>query len=64
MLPDSRLEIEEWGTKRYPSLEDAQEGALRPLAEALAAIIRSGLDNGRYIVQDGLVRVQKEADDE
>lgn len=64
MMPDSEFEIQELGTERYSLPEDAQDAALRPLAEILADIIRSGLDNGRYIVEDGLVKVREEVDHE
>lgn len=53
------IEIEEVGGEYSSSLEDAQEAGLRPLADLLAAMIRSGLDNGRYIVEDGVVREPK-----
>lgn len=61
---DKAFEIEEIGTERYGSLEDARQAALGPLAQALVDIIRSGLDNGDYIVQDGLVKLREEADHE
>ena len=59
---DDGFEIEEFGTEEYPSLTDAQDAGLGPLADLLVAVIRSGLDNGDYIVQDGLVRVRGEVD--
>lgn len=61
-MPDTGFEIQEFGTERYSSLEDAQDAALRPLAQVLADMIRSGLDNGHYIVQDGLVKFREEMD--
>jgi len=61
---DKGFEIEEIGTELYGSLEDARQAALGPLAQALVDIIHSGLDNGDYIVQDGLVKVREEADHE
>lgn len=65
----AHYEIEELGTEEYPfpegsfrTLEDSQDAALEPLAEILVTMIRSGLDNGDYIVQDGLVEVRKEVE--
>ena len=56
--------IEEIGTAGYSSLEDAQEAASSALAEVLAQAIRSGLDNGRYVTENGFVRIVEEARDE
>jgi len=49
------FQIEETGTATYPSLEDAQEATLLPLAAALARIISERLDSGEYIVENGVV---------
>ena len=57
---DNGFEIEEIGTDKYPSLEAAQEAALPVLADALTGIIRSGLDNGPYIVENGVIRLREE----
>lgn len=57
---ETTLEIEESGAEQYPSLKDAQDAALGPLADVLAGMIRSGLDKGRYVVEDGAVRERKE----
>jgi len=54
------LRTEELGTNRYPSLEAAQDAALPLLAELLASVIRSGLDSGRYIVENGVVKLSEE----
>lgn len=60
----NRFEIQEFGTERYTSVEDAQEAALGPLAHSLAEMIRSRLDNGTLIVEDGQVKLQREVDHE
>lgn len=54
------FEIEEIETEKYPSLEEAQEAALPDLSNALAQMVRLGLDNGRYVVDNGLVRMTEE----
>lgn len=56
------FKIEEIGIEDQFSLETAQEAALPVLAKALAEIIRSRLDNGQYIVENGLVKPRKETD--
>ena len=58
------FEIEESGVETYSSLEDAQEAALPSLAEALVQMIGSGLDNGRYVAENGVVILQLEANRE
>ena len=58
------FEIEESGVETYSSLEDAQEAALPSLAEALVQMIRSGLDNGRYLAENGVVILQLETNRE
>jgi len=55
------LTIEELGSDRYPSLDAAFVAALPSLAAFLAARIRLGLDNGRYVVENGEVRLAKKA---
>lgn len=56
-MPDSGFEIQEFGTERYSSLEDAQRAALPHLAELLACIVRQGISKGRFVVVDGVVRL-------
>ena len=58
------FEIEESGVETYSSLEDAQEAALPSLAEALVQMIRSGLDNGRHVAENGVVILQLETNRE
>jgi hypothetical protein len=53
--PDSGFEIQEFGTERYSSLEDAQRAALPHLAELLAYIVRQGIEKGRFVVVNGVV---------
>ena len=54
------LRIEERGTQRYVSSVDAQDAALPLLADALVHMIRSGLDRGQYIVENGVVKLREE----
>ena len=54
-LMEERVEIEEKGVDRYPSLEDVQEAVVLPLAAALSRIIQERLDSGEYIVENGVV---------
>ena len=58
------VRFEEIGTPNYPSLVHAQEAALPSLAEALVQMIRSGLDNGRYLAENGVVILQLETNRE
>jgi len=55
-MSDSGFEIQEFGTERYPSLEDAQQAGLPHLAELLACMVRQGIEEGRFVVVDGVVR--------
>lgn len=55
-MSDSGFEIQEFGTERYPSLEDAQRAALPHLAQLLASIVRRGIEDGRFVVVEGIVR--------
>jgi len=57
MAEELPLEIEESGTEQYPSLGDAQDAALRPLAELVASIVRHGIEEGSFVVVDGVVRL-------
>ena len=54
------LTIQEKGAEGHASLEDAQDAALPLLADALAHMIRSGLDRGQYIVENGVVKLRQE----
>ena len=56
MASDS-FHIEELGTDRNPSLEDAQRAALPRLAELLAFIVRQGIEEGSLVVVNGMVRL-------
>jgi len=56
-MSDSGFEIQEFGTERYPSLDDAQQAALPHLAELLACMVRQGIEGGRFVVVDGVVRL-------
>ena len=60
MMQRSELIIQERGTQRYASSVDAQDAALPLLADALVQIIRSSLDSGRYIVENGVVKLREE----
>ena len=56
----TELRIEERGTQRHASSVDAQDAALPLLADALVHMIRSGLDRGQYIVENGVVKLRRE----
>ena len=49
---------------RYGSMEEATQAMLEPLADALAAGIRSALAAGALIIVDGVVTLLPEEDDE
>jgi hypothetical protein len=57
------LAIEESGSDHYSSLEAAFTAALPSLAALLAERIRLGLDSGRYVIQNGVVKLPEEAGD-
>ncbi len=50
--------IEE-GTNQHASREAAQRTALQALGGAIARAVRTGLENGRFVVVDGVVRLSK-----
>jgi len=56
-LEVDHFEIDELGTEGYCSLEDAQRAALPHLAELLASMVRQGIEEGRFVVVDGVVRL-------
>ena len=56
-MTNDTFEIEEVGTDRYCSLEEAQRAALPPLAEILACMVRQGIEEGRFVLLDGVVRL-------
>ena len=56
-MPNDSFEIEESGCDRYPLLEDAQTAALPHVAELLASIVRQGIEEGRFVVVNGMVRL-------
>lgn len=56
------LVIKEFGGDRHPSLEAAQQAAMPIIAQLLANVIQSGLDSGRYFVENGVVKLSKEED--
>ena len=56
-MTNDNFEIEELGMNRYSSLEDAQRAALPHLAELLACMVRQGIEEGRFVVVDGVVRL-------
>ena len=60
LMQRETLRIVERGTERHGSPEAAREAALPLLADALMQIIRSGLDSGRYIVENSVVKLRKE----
>ena len=56
--------VQEAGGNRYASISMAQKLALDEVAQAVAQIIREGLAKGRFIVDDGWVRLTENLDDE
>ena len=56
MTPEGLWQIEIEGGNRYPSLEKAQQASVHPIAAAVAWAIRAGLESGRFVVVDGIVR--------
>jgi len=56
-MTNDSFEIEELGTHRYSSLEDAQRAALPRLAELLACMVRQGIREGGFVVVNGVVRL-------
>ena len=64
LIQRDTLRIEERGTQRYASSVDAQDAALPLLADALAQMIRSGLDRGQYIAENGVVQLREEVSHE
>jgi len=44
------------GGNRHPSLETAQQASLHTIAAAIARAVREGLEGGRFVVVDGIVR--------
>lgn len=59
-----RFEIEKLSGHRYPSLEEAQRAAQPHLADLLASIVRQGIEDGRFVVVDGVVRVAQRCEPE
>lgn len=55
-MSNSGFEIQEFGTERYPSLDDAQQAGLPHLAELLACIVHQGIEKGSFVIVDGVVR--------
>jgi hypothetical protein len=60
-IHDDSFEIEESGSDTYSSREATQQAALPALTELLVPMIRSGLDSGRYIIENGVVRINRES---
>lgn len=58
------FEIEEFGTDGLCSLEDAQRAALPHLAELLACVVRQGIEEGNFLVLNGVVEPVHRCDSE
>ena len=56
-MTNDSFQIEELGTNRYSSLEDAQGVALPHLAGLVASMLRQGIEDGSFVVVDGVVRL-------
>jgi len=55
MMRNGAFEIEEVGSDRYCSLEEAQRAALPHLAELVASIVHQGIEERHFVVVDGVV---------
>ena len=44
-------------TEKYDSLTAAREASMQRVASAIARAVRAGIDAGRYVVVDGVVKV-------
>jgi hypothetical protein len=53
-------QIEELSGSRHRSLQAAQEAAMPILAQLVANIVHAGLDSGRYIVENGIIKLSEE----
>jgi len=63
-MTNDSFQIEELGMNRYSSLEDAQRAALPHLAGLLASAVRRGIEQGRFIVVDGVVGLAQKCESE
>lgn len=63
-MTNDSFEIEELGSDRYRSLEDAQRAALPHLAELVASIVRQWIEEGRFVVVGGVVRLAQRRESE
>ena len=63
-MTNDSFEIEELGTNRYSSLEDAQRAALPHLTELLACIVRQGIEEGGFVVVGGVVKLAPRCESE
>lgn len=57
IMQAQRLEIEEIGGDKYRSLEEPQTAALPHLAALVASIVRQGIEDGSFVVVDGVARL-------
>jgi hypothetical protein len=53
--------LSESGGDNHPTLELAQRASLQDIASVVARIVRNGIAQGRFVVQDGIVRLAEEA---
>lgn len=63
-MTDDSFEIEELGTERYRSLEQAQKAALTHVAELVASLVRQSIEDGSFVVVEGVVRLAQRCEDE
>ena len=63
-MTNDSFEIEELGSDRYRSLEDAQSAALPHLAGLVASIVRQGIEEGSFVVVGGVVRLTPRCESE
>ena len=58
------LETEEIGGDKYPSLEGAQRAALPDPADLLASLLRQSIEDGTFVVVNGVVRLAQRCESE
>jgi len=53
-------QIEELSGSRHRSLQAAQDASVPILAQLVVNVVRAGLDSGRYIVENGIIKLSEE----
>lgn len=58
---DHGYEVEELGGDLYPDLPAAQLAALSPVARIVAQVVREGIESGRFVVEESVVKPAAES---